>query len=200
MKASPRRWCSGPGPRHAAEPILGYGSAKGKCWKHGRWFACSYHAGSPPGCPLCRVETEAEAERSAERESQAREQLEREEAKRERQLLIAEYQGQGHRRDVAESLAASRQREKPRLAEHFQEAAERIRRKNEFEAGTAGTCPVCKEHVPAFEGKILFHEDVYDAGRGERAAWRWEPCAGVGLSAWPPDVRYGRQLPADWED
>jgi DNA repair exonuclease SbcCD ATPase subunit len=148
---------------------------------------------------MCRVEEDAEAEAAAEKERQAKEDREYQETERERQLFAAEFQGQGHNREAAESLAAKRQRDKPRLERELREAEDRIQQEREFVAATAGTCPVCKRHVPVFDGRVLFHEEIYDVGAETSARWRWETCLGTGQRAWPPGIRYASQLPRSWK-
>jgi hypothetical protein len=192
--------CSGPGPRHNAELIPEFGAvkpefrlAKGKCRTHGRWFACRYHAGSPPDCPKCRVKEAAAAEVAAEKERQATEERERCETERERQLLIAEFQGQGHDREAAEGLVAKLQWNK--LRPEPERRAEQRTSQKEFAAGIGGICPSCKKIVPVFDGIVLFHEELCHADKGGSTGWHWEPCPGEGKRAWPPGVRHPSQLP-----
>jgi hypothetical protein len=191
--------CSGPGPRHNAELIPEFGAvkpefrlAKDKCPKHGRWVSCLYHAGSPPHCPKCRAEEAAEAEAAAEKECQATEERERFKTERERQLLIAEFQGQGHDRVAAEGLVTKRLFNKPRL--ESERRAEQRSNQKDFAAGISGICPSCKKFVPVFDGIILFHEELFDADKGGSPGWNWEPCPGEGKRTWPPGVRYPSQL------
>jgi len=191
--------CSAPGPHHNADLIPEFGAvkpefrvAKGKCPKHGRWYACLYHGGSPPHCPKCHAEDAAEAEAAAEKEPIATEERERYETERERQLLISEFQGEGYDREAAEGLVTKRQWHKPPL--ELERRAEQRSSQNDFAAGIAGTCPLCKEFAPVFDGIILFHEELFDADKGGGPGWHWEPCPGEGMRAWPPDVRYPNQL------
>jgi len=130
---------------------------------------------------MCHVEDDTEAKAAAERERQAKEEREYEETEREYQLLIAEFLGQGHSREAAESLAARRQLDRPRLERELQGAEDGAPQVREAAAATAGTCPICKKRVPVFDGRLLFHEELYDAGAEASLRWRWETCTGTGL-------------------
>jgi hypothetical protein len=181
--------CSVPAPNHRGELVN-----KGKCEKHGRWYACYAHANFT-SCPMCSL---AEAAAAAE-ERRASEEHERQEAERERQLFIAEFQEQGYSRVAAEALATKRQRDKPQLERERQEAEENARKEKEFAAGTGGTCPVCKWHVRLSGGIVLTHDRYVDHSASDyHSDYRPEPCPGIGEHAWPPGVQHASQLTKDW--
>lgn len=165
-----------------------------RCHKHGRWYACSSHAGSPPSCPKCRQAEGLECQR-------AETERKRQETEREKQLFIAEFLEQGYSREAAEALAVRRQREKPMLEWQQREAEERARKEKEFAAGTGGTCPVCRLHVKTSDGIVLAHNSPQYSDLSEyhpNQFTGYSPCDSVGIHAWPPGVRYRNELPKDW--
>jgi hypothetical protein len=133
---------------------------KGRCEKHGRWYACKEHEERGfAGCPVCKWETPYEQDRI---EAARRNAITEARVERRLQEYMKVFRAQGYGETAARTMAEKRFSEEDERPRRWSDSDIRYERdeaefRKKARAGEVMCCPKCKQRAPASDGIILKH-------------------------------------------